>query len=197
MHDGIQSGSLAEKVKITTREERQDMTLTPSIEKFISVWAEMACKWSVNRTVAEVHALFYLSAEPLSAEDVSTALSVSRSNVSASLRELEGLGLISPVHIRGERRQYFETKKNLWEAFRIIVDDHKRRVIDPAISVFHSCLEEQERSDPEDTHTLERMRDVVFFFDTMIPLYDQLRRLPNGPIQNLFKVTATIRDILN
>ena len=193
----MQFRGLTEKMEHSARDEREYMTLTPSIEKFISVWAEMACKWSVNRTVAEVHALFYLSAEPLSAEDVSTLLSVSRSNVSASLRELEGLGLISPVHIRGERRQYFETRKNLWEAFRIIVDDHKRRVIDPAISVFHSCLEEQERTLPEDTHTLERMRDVVFFFDTMIPLYDQLRRLPNGPIQNLFKVTATIKDLLN
>ena len=173
------------------------MTLTPSVEKFISVWGEMACKWSVNRTVAEVHALFYLSSEPLSAEDVASALSVSRSNVSASLRELEGLGLIRPIHIRGERRQYFEAKKDPWEAFRVIIDDHKRRVIDPAISTFHSCLEEQERNAQEDSYTLERMREVVFLFDAMIPLYDQLRRLPNGPIENLFKVTATVRDLLN
>ena len=173
------------------------MTITPNIEKFIAVWADMACKWSVNRSVAEIHALFFLSAEPLCAEDISSALSISRSNVSASLRELEGLGLIRPVHIRGERRQYFETKKDPAEAFRVIIDDHKRRVIDPAIHTFHTCLEEQERTAQDDSYTLERMRDVVSFFDAMIPLYDQLRRLPNDPLQKLFDVTATIREILN
>ena len=172
------------------------MTITPSVEKFIGGWAEMACKWSVNRTVAQVHALFYLSAHPLSAEDVSSALSVSRSNVSASLRELEGLGLIRPVHVRGDRKQYYETKDNPWEAFRIILDDHKRRVIDPAVDLFHSCLAEQEYSAPEDTYTLDRMRNVVSFFDATMPLYEQLRRLPNGSIQSLLKVTATIKDVL-
>jgi len=172
------------------------MTITPSVEKFIAGWGEMACKWSVNRTVAEVHALFYLCADPLSAEDVSSALSVSRSNVSASLRELEGLGLIRPIHIRGERKQYFEAKKDPWEAFRVILDDHKRRVIDPAIDMFRKCLEEQTSTAPEDPYVADRMREVVEFFGVMIPLYEELRRLPGGPIQNLFKVTATIREIL-
>jgi len=167
------------------------------VEKFIADWAEMACKWSVNRTVAEVHALFYLSADPLSAEDVSSALSVSRSNVSAGLRELEGLGLIRPVHVRGDRKQYYETKMSLWEAFRIILDDYKRRVIDPAVDTFHTCLEEQERAAAEDSYTLERMRDVVTFFDAAMPLYEQLRRLPNGSVQNLFKVTSAIRQLLD
>jgi DNA-binding transcriptional regulator GbsR (MarR family) len=176
--------------------EQSVMTITPSMEKFIAGWAEMACKWSVNRTVAQVHALFYLSAQPLSAEDVSSALSVSRSNVSSSLRELEGLGLIRPVYVRGDRKQYYETRNNPWEAFRVILDDHKRRVIDPAVDLFHSCVEEQERTAPEDAYTLERMRDVVSFFDATMPLYEQLRRLPNGPIQNLLKVTSAIKGLL-
>jgi DNA-binding transcriptional regulator GbsR (MarR family) len=173
------------------------MTITPSVEKFISGWAGMACKWSVNRTVAQVHALFYLSEEPLSAEDVSSALSVSRSNVSASLRELEGLGLIHPVYVRGDRKQYYETRKSPWEAFRVILDDHKRRVIDPAVDLFHSCVEEQARTAPEDSYTLERMRDVVSFFEAAMPLYEQLRRLPNGPVQNLFRVASAIRKLLD
>lgn len=172
------------------------MTITPSIEKFIAGWADMACKWSVNRTVAEVHALFYLSPEPLSAEDVSRTLSVSRSNVSASLRELESRGLITPVHFHGDRKQYYESTKDPWEAFRAILDDYKRRVIDPAIVVFERCLDEQMRTDPEDAYTAERMREVISFFTAIIPLYQELRRLPNGPIQNLFRITASIREIL-
>jgi len=172
------------------------MTITPSIQKFIDGWAEMACKWAVNRTVAEVHALFYLSAEPLSAEDVAQALAVSRSNVSASLRELEGLGLISAVHVRGDRKQYYEAAKDPWEAFRAILDDHKRRIIDPAVVVFQACLEEQMRTAPEDSYTAERMREIISFFAAIIPLYQELRRLPHAPIQNLFKVTTTIRELL-
>jgi DNA-binding transcriptional regulator GbsR (MarR family) len=172
------------------------MTITPSVEKFISGWSEMACKWSVNRTVAQVHALLYLSADPLSAEDISSALSVSRSNVSTGLRELEGLGLIRPVHFRGERKQYYETRMNPWEAFRVILDDHKRRVIDPAVEMFHTCLEEQEREAPEDAYTLERMREVVSFFDATLPLYEQLRHLPDAPIQKLIRITTTIKELL-
>ena len=173
-----------------------DMTLTPSMEDFIASWGDMASRWCVNRTVAEVHALFYLSPEPLSAEDVAQALSFSRSNVSASLRELERRELISPVHVRGDRMQFYEAKKDLAEAFRLILDDHKRRVIDPSVAEFRDCLEEQTRTAPGDTFTAERMREVVTFFEGINPLYNELRRLPNGPIQNLFKVTAKIRELL-
>lgn len=172
------------------------MTITPSVEKFIAGWGEMACKWSVNRTVAEVHALFYLCADPLSAEDVSSALSVSRSNVSASLRELEGLGLIRPIHIRGERKQYFEAKKDPWEAFRVILDDHKRRVIDPTVAMFRTCLEEQTQTAPGDSYTTERMRDTVEFFDAVDCLYAELRRLPNSSIQDPFELVARIGKVI-
>jgi len=156
----------------------------------------MASKWCVNRTVAEVHAFFFLSAEPVNAEDVASTLAFSRSNVSASLRELESRGLISPVHVRGDRKQYYEATKDPWEAFRVILDDHKRRVIDPTVAVFKACLEEQTRTAPEDSYTAERMREVVSFFEAINPLYNELRRLPNGPIQNLFKVAAKIREVL-
>lgn len=172
------------------------MTLTTTVEKFIASWGEMASKWCVNRTVAEVHAFFFLSEQPLNAEDVASALSFSRSNVSASLRELEARGLIRPVHVRGDRKQYFEAAKDPWEAFRKIIDEQKRRVIDPTVAEFRTCLEEQTRTAPDDSYTANRMRDVISFFDAINPLYSELRRLPNGPIQNLFKVAAKIREVL-
>ena len=170
------------------------MYLTPSMEKFIASWGKMASRWTVNRTVAEVHALFYLSAEPLNAEDVAQTLVFSRSNVSASLRELEGRGLISPHHIRGDRRQYYESTKNPWEVFQVILDDHKRRVIDPTVAAFKACLDEHTRIAPKDSYTAERMRKVVSFFEAINPLYKELRRLPNDPIQNLNNMAAKIRE---
>ena len=177
-------------------DEHHAMTITPSMEKFIASWGEMAGKWSINRTVAEVHALFFLSKDPLNAEDIARGLSFSRSNVSASLRELEALGLIRPIHIRGERKQYFEAKKDPWQAFRVILDDHKRRVIDPTVAVFRMCLEEQTQTAPEDPHATERMRDTVEFFDAVDYLYTELRRLPNGPIRDPSEMVAKIGKVI-
>lgn len=156
----------------------------------------MASKWCVNRTLAEVHAYFFLSPEPLSAEDVSHALAYSRSNVSLSLRELESQGLINPVHVRGDRKQYYEATKDILDAFRRILDEHKRRVIDPTVEVFRDCLEEQGKTNLEDSYAAERMHEVVTFFEAINPLYDQLRRIPSGSIQNLVEVTAKIREAL-
>lgn len=171
------------------------MTLTPTNERFIASWAEMAGKWCFNRTVAEVHALFFLSANPLSAEDVAGTLAFSRSNVSASLRELERRELIKPVHFRGDRKQYYEAIKDPWGVFRTIVDDQRRRVIDPTVGVFRDCLDDQTRRTPEDSYAAERMRDVVSFFDAIDLLYKELQRLPPGSIQNLSDVAAKIRDV--
>ncbi len=175
--------------------EKYDMVLNPSMEKFVASWGEMASKWCVNRTVAEIHALYILSAQPLSVDDVASSLVSSRSNVSASLREMESWGLISAVHVRGDRKQYYEAKKDLWEIFRIILEEQRRRVIDPAVAMFQECLDEQIRTAPEDEYTAKRMREVLAFFSAFNTLCNEFQRLPRGPIQDLFKLTATIREL--
>ncbi len=172
------------------------MELTPSMERFISGWGEMASKWCINRTVAEVHALFFLARDPLSADEVARVLSLSRSNISSALRELESRRLISAVHFRGERKQFYEAITDPLEVFQVILDDHKRRVIDPSVDVFRACLEDQKRSNPEDLHTAGRMREVVELFSAVTPLYEELRHLTKGPVHNLFKITARIRELL-
>ena len=175
--------------------KKYDMALNPSMEKFVASWGEMASKWCINRTVAEIHALYILSEQPLSVDDVASSLVFSRSNVSTSLREMESWGLISPVHVRGDRKQYYEAKKDLWEIFRIILDEQRRRVIGPAVATFQECLDEQIRTAPEDEYTAERMREVLSFFNAFNTLCNEFQRLPRGPIQNLFKLKATIREL--
>jgi len=172
------------------------MDLTPVTEKFMAWWGEMGSKWGVNRTVAEIHALFYLSRDPLNAEDIAAALSISRSNVSASLHELQNWGLISPVHFRGDRKQYYEAIKDPWEMFRVILDERKRREINPTVATLRSCLAEVTESTQGDVYTQERLRAMLEFFEVMIPMYDELRRLPLGPIQNLARLTAKIREVI-
>ena len=108
------------------------MKVTPTVEKFVRHWGEMGTRWGINRTVAQVHALLYVSADPINAEDIVEALGVARSNVSTSIKELQGWGLVRVVHLKGDRRDHFVAEHDVWEMFRIITEERKRREFDPA-----------------------------------------------------------------
>ena len=100
----------------------------------------MGTRWGVNRTVAQVHALLFLSSQPMAAEEIAQTLSVARSNVSTTLRELQGWRIVRAVSVLGDRRQHFESMKDVWEMFRIIVEERKRREFDPTVEVVRECL---------------------------------------------------------
>src|SRR5436190_20766628 len=114
-------------------------SLSPVQEKFILHWGEMGTRWGINRTVAQIHALLYLSSEPLHAEDIARLLSVARSNVSASLRELQGWGIVRIAHVLGDRRDHFESLKDVCQMFQIIVEERKPREGDATISLLKAC----------------------------------------------------------
>jgi DNA-binding transcriptional regulator GbsR (MarR family) len=94
--------------------------MSPPLRQFVLHWGEMGTRWGVNRTVAQVHALLFVSEAPLTAEAITETLSVARSNVSVSLRELQAWGLVRVVHLLGDRRDHFQTSKDVWEMFQII-----------------------------------------------------------------------------
>src|SRR5215813_1945028 len=129
---------------ISVLTEMTDITaaLTPIQQKFILTWGEMGARWGINRTVAQIHALLYLSAKPLHAEEIASTLGVARSNVSTSLRELQGWGIVRVAHIFGDRRDHFETPKDVWELFRIIVEERKKREADPTLEMLRSVVAE-------------------------------------------------------
>src|SRR5438876_3664415 len=154
------------------------ITLTPVMRKFILHWGEMGTRWGVNRTVAQVHALLYLSPEPLNAEEISKALSVARSNVSTSLRELESWGIIKAVHRLGDRREHYESMKDVWEMARVISDERKRREIDPTLAMLRECVEELDKVKPGDPAVRERVFDMLTSVDALTSLYVAMRRLP-------------------
>src|SRR5438270_7203126 len=108
--------------------------LTPTMTRFVLHWGEMGTRWGVNRTVAQIHALLFVSPKPLTAEEIAETLSVARSNVSTSLKELQGWGIIRIVHAMGDRRDHFESIKDVWELYRQVMDERKRREIDPTLT---------------------------------------------------------------
>src|SRR5438045_4237411 len=119
--------------------------LAPVEEKFILHWGEMGAKWGINRTVAQVHALLYLAAKPLPADEISATLSVARSNVSTSLKELQSWGIVRIVHVLGDRRDHFESIQDVWELYRQVMDERKRREIDPTLTLLSDCVIESDK----------------------------------------------------
>lgn len=111
-------------------------------DDFIRKWGEMGAIWGINRTMAEIHALLYITGIPLCTDDVMDRLHISRGNASMSLRSLCDWGIIRRMHRRGERREYFESLSDVWEMFSIIAAERKRRELDPVLETIKNCIRE-------------------------------------------------------
>ncbi|MEI6860670.1 MAG: MarR family transcriptional regulator [Verrucomicrobiota bacterium] len=118
------------------------MKLTPVMQKFVLHWGEMGCRWGVTRSVAQVHALLMLTPAPLPADEIGETLGVARSNVSTSLKELQGWGLARVVHVFGDRREHFETLGDVWAMFQVILRERKKRELDPTLATLRACAAE-------------------------------------------------------
>ncbi len=154
------------------------MKLSPVQQKFVLHWGEMGTRWGINRTVAQMHALLYISPRPLNAEDIAETLNVARSNVSTSLKELQGWRIVRLVHVLGDKRDHFESMKDVWEMFRIVLDERKRREIDPTVALLEECIAEAAKDEGTDPHTAARLRELHRFFMTTTAWYMQVRKWP-------------------
>src|SRR5579883_1513965 len=162
------------------------MKLSAVQQKFVLHWGEMGTRWGINRTVAQIHALLYISPEPLTAEDIAETLGVARSNVSTSLKELQGWRIVKLVHVLGDKRDHFETLRNVWEMFRIVLDERKRREIDPTVAMLEECIGEASKEKSQDKHTLERLNELHQFFATTTCWYAQFSKLPHAALVKFF-----------
>ena len=170
--------------------------LTPVAQKFILHWGEMGTKWGINRTVAQVHALLFLSPHPVPADEISTTLSVARSNVSTSLRELQGWGIVRVVHVLGDRRDHFETTKDVWEIFRTVSKERKRREIDPTLRVLAECVQELKNGQQAEAYTRERLESMLEFLTTMTGLFEEILRMPVGALKGVGKLRGKVITLL-
>jgi DNA-binding transcriptional regulator GbsR (MarR family) len=162
--------------------------LSPIQQKFILHWGEMGTRWGINRTVAQVHALLFISDRPLNADEIVETLNVARSNVSTSLRELQTWGIVKVVHLIGDRRDHFESMHDVWEMFRVIAEERKRREIDPTLKLLKECVDEIEQSRISDPTTKERLTDLLKFCETMTGWYSQVRQIPTSALLKAVKL---------
>jgi DNA-binding transcriptional regulator GbsR (MarR family) len=172
------------------------MTLTISMKEFILHWGEMGTRWGVNRTVAQVHALLYLSPESLTAEEISDALSVARSNVSTSLKELQNWNLVQVDSRMGDRRDYFRTSADVWTLFLTVVDQRVEREIIPTLNMLQRLVVEARAERPAQPAVTARITSIQVFLEELHGWYMQVKKLPPSTLHSLISIGSGITRFL-
>ena len=172
------------------------MHLDPVIEKLVLHWGEMGSRWGISRMVAQIHALLYFSARPLAADEIVGALGVARSHVSTSLRELQTWGVVKVVHVMSDRREHFESIKDIWQLFEVLLDERKRRELDPTLKVLREVQAQVNDGTKTEVHTKERLKEMLEFFELMDGWFGEVRRLPLESRVKLVKWGTRIRSWL-
>jgi DNA-binding transcriptional regulator GbsR (MarR family) len=168
----------------------------PSVtERFVLHWGEMGSRWGVNRTMSQIHALLFVTGRPMNADELCEQLGVARSNVSNSLRELQGWGLVKVVHLLGDRRDHFETSGDVWDLLRTIVRGRKQREFDPTIATLRECLAHPDLP-RESALSRQRIQETLVLMETTSTWVDEMLRLPPETLVKIMKLGAKIQSLL-
>jgi len=174
------TNGLAERPMVRATGGSVDQRLRKVQDDFIRKWGEMGQVWGINRTMAEIHAVLYITAQPLCTDDVMERLHISRGNASMSLRALCDWGIIRRLHRRGERREYFESLSDVWEIFSVIAAERKRREMDPVLETIKQCAADLDETvigkaanDEAVRATRQRLEDIGEFMAVTNKIFTQ------------------------
>jgi DNA-binding transcriptional regulator GbsR (MarR family) len=168
------------------------MKMTPTIQRCVLHWGEMAGRWGISRSVAQIHAVLFLSPDPLIADDIAGLLGIARSNVSVSLKELQTWDLVSITHVLGDRRDYFQARKDIWDVLTTIMDQRKRREIDPTLQLLRDCAADSKRDTETPEQIKERLATMLEFLEEMSGWYDQIRGMPRPTLLKLMRMGTRV-----
>ena len=172
------------------------MKMTPAVEKYVLHWGEMGTRWGTNRTVAQIQALLYLSPQPMHADEIVELLSVARSNVSTSIRELQSYGLVRMTHMLGDRRDYFESIHDVWELFRVIIEQRKQRELNPTLAMLRDCAADVDEECDTDPVTRERIHNMLQFVESTSDWYEQINDIPTNTLTKLMSLGKKITSLV-
>jgi DNA-binding transcriptional regulator GbsR (MarR family) len=171
----------------------RNMQLPATAQKFIVHWGEMGTRWGINRSVAQIHALLYLSPKPLPADEIADTLAIARSNVSVGLKELQTWGLVRANQNLGDRRDHFETSTDVWELFRVILRERKRRELDPTLTILRECVAEAKAAESEQLPELdERLEAMLEFIELTDAWGERAAKLTPKNLRRLAKLGDSI-----
>lgn len=170
--------------------------MTPVMKKFILHWGELGTRWGINRTVAQIHALLYLSPKALNAEEIAETLSIARSNVSTSLKELQSWGVVRIIHEFGDRKDYFESEKDVWEMARKVLEERKKREIDPTLTVLRECVLDSGNKAQGDEYANQKLTEMLDYFEQITAWYDQMSTMSTDNVKRLIKLGSGVKKVL-
>ncbi|MEM9295088.1 MAG: ArsR family transcriptional regulator [Planctomycetota bacterium] len=175
------------------------LALSDPARDFVLHWGEMGSRWGVNRTVAQIHALLLVWPEPLNADQIAVTLSVARSNVSTSMRELQTWGIVRSQPVLGRRKEHFVTLGDAWEMFRVILDERRRRELDPTLETIRQCVDDAKRlrgDDPSVGHLKKQLGQMQEVLVSVNAWCDQVRDLPLGAVSKLMRMGSKVRKLI-
>lgn len=171
------------------------MKLPPLTQRFVLHFGEMGSRWGINRTVGQIYALLYVSAQPLNADEIGEALAFSRSNVSMGLKELQSWNLVRLIHRPNDRREYFQAPEDVWAIFRTLANERRKREVDPTLSMLREALMEQPGT-AEDIHAQERMKQMHQFIELMTNWLDDVQKMDSETLASLMQMGAKVQKLL-
>ena len=170
--------------------------LSAAVTRFVLHWGDLGSQWGVNRSVAQIHALLYLSEQPLTAETIADQLGLARSNVSNSIKELLSWGLIHRVPLLGDRRDHFAAETDIWEIVTRIAKGRKAREIDPAEAALRACTSDAERDPEISAIAKQRLKAMLDFVTIMSRWHDEMLQVPKSTLMTLIKMGARVTRFL-
>jgi DNA-binding transcriptional regulator GbsR (MarR family) len=169
--------------------------LPPLSRQFVAHFGEMGSRWGINRTVGQIYALLFISQRALNADEIAEALEFSRSNVSMGLKELQSWRLVKLRHLPGDRREYFEAPQDVWEIFRVLAEERRRREIEPTLSMLRNALLEDPANEA-DRHAQQRMRQMHDLIDRLMTWFDDVQKLAPETALQLMGMGSTVTKVL-
>ena len=171
------------------------MTLTASVQAFVLHFGEMGSRWGINRTVGQIYALLFLSPDPLNADQITESLGISRSNTSMGLKELQSWRLVRLQHLPGDRREYFSTPEDIVEIAMTLVEERRKRELDPTLTLLRQTLME-EPADNAEEHAHDRMRQMCDLMELVSAWSHDLQKLSPGEVERLLKLGRAMPSLL-
>jgi len=171
------------------------MTLTASVQAFVLHFGEMGSRWGINRTVGQIYALLFLSRDPLNADQITDTLGISRSNTSMGLKELQSWRLVRLQHLPGDRREYFSTPEDIIEIALTLVEERRKRELDPTLTLLRQTLME-EPVDAAEEHAHDRMQQMCNLMEMVSSWSHDIQKLSPSEVERLLKLGRAVPHLL-
>ena len=162
--------------------------------EFVLHFGEMGSRWGINRTVGQIYAVLFLSDVPMNAEEITEALGVSRSNVSMGLKELQAWRLVRLSHRAGDRRDWFTTPGDLWEIVRILVEERRKREIDPTLTKLREL--EMQAPPPGDAAAHARIAQLRELIELLTGFHDEMAHIETERLVALLKMGRKLNKLV-